>query len=65
MSDDPYSVLGVAKDASATDIKKAYRRIAKDCHPDLKPGDAHRSYRPGRAFNRIGSRALVAQGKRA
>ncbi|WP_171132116.1 MULTISPECIES: DnaJ C-terminal domain-containing protein [unclassified Ruegeria] len=40
MSDDPYSVLGVAKDASAAEIKKAYRRIAKDCHPDLKPGDA-------------------------
>lgn len=40
MSDDPYSVLGVPKDASAAEIKKAYRRIAKDCHPDLKPGDA-------------------------
>ncbi len=40
MSDDPYSVLGVANDASAAEIKKAYRRIAKDCHPDLKPGDA-------------------------
>jgi len=40
MSDDPYSVLGVAKDASDAEIKKAYRRIAKDCHPDLKPGDA-------------------------
>lgn len=40
MSDDPYSVLGVAKDASAAEIKKAYRRIAKECHPDLKPGDA-------------------------
>ncbi len=40
MSDDPYSVLGVAKDASDAEIKKAYRKIAKECHPDLKPGDA-------------------------
>jgi len=40
MSDDPYSVLGVAQDASEAQIKKAYRRIAKECHPDLKPGDA-------------------------
>lgn len=40
MSDDPYAVLGVAKTATQDEIKKAYRRIAKECHPDLKPDDA-------------------------
>lgn len=39
MSDNPYDVLGVAKGASADEIKKAYRKIAKESHPDLHPGD--------------------------
>ena len=37
---DFYKILGVSKDVSEADLKKTYRKLAKDNHPDLHPGDA-------------------------
>lgn len=35
----PYKLLGLHFDANQTEVKAAYRSLAKDCHPDLFPGD--------------------------
>jgi DnaJ-class molecular chaperone len=37
--EDPYVVLGVARDASPDDVRRAYRKLAKQHHPDLNPGN--------------------------
>ncbi|MDP6482860.1 MAG: molecular chaperone DnaJ [Nitrospinota bacterium] len=37
--DNPYQVLGILPTADEEEIKRAYRRLAKECHPDRNPGD--------------------------
>ena len=39
---DYYATLGVSKDASQADIKKAFRRLARENHPDVNTGDGSR-----------------------
>ncbi len=49
MSWDPYSVLGLGRTATADDIRRAYRKLAKELHPDVRPGDKQAEERFKRA----------------
>lgn len=64
MARDPYQILGVAKDASDADIRKAYRKLAKENHPDLHPGDKaaeERFKEVQSAYNIVGDKDRRAQ----
>ena len=56
MMDDPYKVLGIQEGAGKEEIKKAYRKKAKECHPDLYPNDptaAERMHKVNEAYERL------------
>jgi DnaJ-class molecular chaperone len=36
---DPYAALGLSRSATADDVRRAYRKLAKELHPDVRPGD--------------------------
>jgi DnaJ-class molecular chaperone len=40
MAADPYTVLGLTRSATEEEVRRAFRRLAKELHPDVKPGDA-------------------------
>ncbi len=52
---DYYSTLGIAKTASADDIKKAYRKLARKFHPDVNPNDkeAHKKFQQINEANEV------------
>jgi curved DNA-binding protein CbpA len=60
---DPYAVLAVARDASASEVARAHRRLAKQSHPDLHPGPeaAARMQRINRAWRILSDPARRAR----
>ena len=56
MAMDPYKILGISQGASAEEVKRAYRKKARENHPDLNPGDASAAKRMNdinEAYDRI------------
>ena len=69
MSWDPYAALGLGRTATADEIRSAYRKLAKELHPDVRPGDKQaeeRFKRATAAFNLLsdaGTRARFDRGE--
>jgi len=61
---DPYAALGVPRTASADDIRRAYRKLAKELHPDVRPNDKsaeERFKRATAAFNLLSEPATKSR----
>ena len=64
MAGDPYKELGVSRGASADEIKKAFRKLAKELHPDKNPGNTvadERFKRITAAFDLLGDKEKRAR----
>ncbi|KAB2942262.1 MAG: J domain-containing protein [Hyphomicrobium sp.] len=54
MADDPYATLGVPKSASDEDIRRAFRKLAKELHPDISKGNEERFKKVSSAYEILG-----------
>jgi DnaJ-class molecular chaperone len=64
LSWDPYAALGVTRSSSADEIRSAYRKLAKELHPDVRPNDKaaeERFKRATAAFNLLGDPGMKAR----
>jgi DnaJ-class molecular chaperone len=54
MADDPYATLGVSKNALDEDIRRAFRKLAKELHPDISRGNEERFKKVSAAYEILG-----------
>jgi len=54
MADDPYAVLGVTRNASDEDVRRAFRKLAKELHPDISKGTEERFKKVTSAYEILG-----------